>query len=175
MALNCLQDLMTLILNKFLLEYHFFVISFLQKNYSSVLKSYRLFVVLCVGLYHTFEEAVFLFLSLLEEQILKVVVTNFEAGVAKVPGWICLISFLWTLSFYVKVINKITLRGKKKKKRRTSFTHFNCSLLKSVGNSVFLGVCNHKVLSFSNKCHCEHNVNVWFSSPTSALRNLFIV
>lgn len=101
---------------------------------------------LWIGLYHPFEGTVFPFLSLLEAQILEVIITSFETRLAGVLGWICLMPF----SFYVKVINKIMLWGGKKKKD-TSFTHCNCSLLKSVGNSVFLMFCNHKVPSFSRQ------------------------
>lgn len=50
-----------------------------------MLKSYRLCVILWVGLYRPFEGAVLPFLSLLEVQILKVIITSFETRLAGVP------------------------------------------------------------------------------------------
>lgn len=112
----------------------------------------------------------------------------------------CLIPFSWKLYFNMKGIDMIMLRGKttttktkpKKPKtnqlkttkgeknpnkpQHTSLIHFNCNLLRSLGSSVFLRFCNHKVPSFSNRqMSLWIHWMLWFSSPTFALRNLFTV
>jgi len=44
-------------------------------------------------LYHPFEGTVFPFLSLLQAQILKMIIASSEICLARVPEWVCLIPF----------------------------------------------------------------------------------
>lgn len=76
-----------------------------------VLKSYSLCIIVWTVICHLFEQT-FPFLSVLEAQILKMIITNCVIGLTMVSGWICQMTFSWKHSIYVKVINRIILNKK---------------------------------------------------------------
>lgn len=89
-----------------------------------------------------------LFESAVESQILNVIIINSENHLARVPGWICQISFSWKNSVYVKVVNRIVIN------KRNTCTHCSLKSLKIFSSSVcmFLRTCHH--LSFIQ--HINH-------------------
>lgn len=141
---------MILILNKFALEYYLFVIISIltQKLFvQCVLKSYRLCIIAWAVLYHSFEGPVFLFLSLLKAQILKIIITSSEISLAR--------DFQGEFDpIFMKTFDLCGsgTHGHIKLKNQTfPFTHCNCSLLKSFGSSVVLRFCHRQVLSLSTR------------------------